>query len=631
MASVWLDGYAASTDSYYGSGGLYDQIGVAYRKRLAEPTFIEGSYKGAGILNPTNGPQLLAVSIDAPDLRHIKLVFDTAVFRGSGAITVSDNFVVGSIIFSGRIVYLTLNKPAYQPTKDAPTDPKPTTITLAAGAFYCWVAAQNANVGNVLVSNRAIARGTPWTIDTTTLATKPLWAFYWYYFNKLTPPLIRLLTADALTTTDAAPVIPPDPNAASPAQRWYVTNGATEVNAGGTFTGVISAGGDSLKVSCKLRSDSVQSLKPFGTAVITALPTGQAWSVECTAVDTCSASGGGGAATFIGQVLGGNVPITATAALDNTKPVLTTPPAYAEGAFPNPDTTPDAYGYVDTAYPTRRPFAYTLPTVDALNQRLGAPLVNDWRKYDLPSTYVLGGALPRLPDGLCYVRVERPFTTSTGVAWDANDSGAPLRPATGAQLPVKAHVTGNTIVAWYKYTSTTGLPAGATAWIVNASLTTPDLMNGYFTLLRNGNPIVITGGWTLGIGAATFGSNGDLTLTVYKFKALNTPVAIVGTETPWDGVTIQIKNNLLIADGAFIATSPPDTTLSVSELQDRSVVVVCLNDVSKQGFRAGDLVYVQDTAVTLADRYDLVGTAHTRQVFRILGGISGVKNNLTGF
>lgn len=122
---------------------------------------------------------------------------------------------------------------------------------------------------------------------------------------------------------------------------------------------------------------------------------------ELTVVKSPVLSGGG--AVVLGTVLGGNAPplnYDANADRDNT------------------DVRLDEQGYplVGTVYPDSRPLSIPVPTI--YNGRLRElPRVKDWARYILnPKTYTMGSILPRCPDGLCYVRLERPFALG-GSSW----------------------------------------------------------------------------------------------------------------------------------------------------------------------------------------------------------------------
>jgi hypothetical protein len=388
MPTIWLDGYAVSTDEDYGVVLPYDQRGVAFRYRTAQPTYAEDLYGDEGDIEPT-GVSVVAARIDAPDTRTLKIVLSTIASRGSGAITLSDGYVAGGVRMAGRIAYVTLDARATE--VEYGSTAKPVSVTIGQNAFICRSFETGERVGNSSTTS-TIERGTEWLIDTSTYADKPLWAFCLAKFNRLTPPLPVPL---GIETDSGAVTIPPDPVGSPGNARWYVTSGATEVAAGGQFVGTISAAGESLRISCKLKADSVESLKPFGSAVITLITESGDWIAECTAVDTCAASGGGGGGgtTVSAIVYGGNCAETAA-----------------------PFATPKTYIASLARFPT--PLDPKKPV--------------DWAKLELPITFAHGDPIPqrdtaptvtptqaKWPDGIGLARLCRPSVVGTK-SWDAD-------------------------------------------------------------------------------------------------------------------------------------------------------------------------------------------------------------------
>jgi hypothetical protein len=355
-----------------------------------------------------------------------------------------------------------------------------------------------------------------------------------------------------------------------------------------------------------------------------------------------SSGGGGGAAVAVGVVLGGNA---IQKLLTATVPALTDPVLRA--TYPSPDTTENEYGFLDSDFPDRRVYAYSLPETDPAGNKLSVPIVNDWRKYLLPKSYTLGTKLPRIPDGLCYVRIERPYTLSDGTSWDANDVGPPARPGVGDQGPVKAFLSDTTATVWFRHALDEGIPAGAPSgaeWDIGVALAaaaTPTAVSALFDVTSASSPVVVDG-WTIGIGGASINPDGSMTLTFYKFKDAFAPQVVDAADISSDNVS-----NLTVAvpAGALEVTLSPVAPAVVGEVVqskaaslvvrdgvDRDVVAICLNDSGRQGFRAGDLVYVADVPIPMPDRYGMVSPDgnQTHNVFRIMGGVSGTKANITG-
>lgn len=350
------------------------------------------------------------------------------------------------------------------------------------------------------------------------------------------------------------------------------------------------------------------------------------WFVFC---PKGSGDGGGGAAIAVGFVLGGNVQLNSLPPADD---IELKDPVYRH-TFPSPDDTENEYGFLDTDYPARRPFAFTLPELDLTGAALERPIVNDWRKYDLPSGYSLGDALPRLPDGLCYVRVERPFSLKGGETWEAGDTGPPPRPSVGAQEYVKAVLDNTSINIWMRYPvdegRPVGAPPGATWRLMSPAPSTPDEVRTLLPITSDGNPVPI-GTWVLGAGGVSLDPDGFLEVRLYKFKEGSAPTpASAGEIASLSTFTITPASGIVVS--TYQDTPVESASLAVVTGDIREGVVVALNDVSRQGFRAGDLVLLIDSPIDYEDRYGMVDSDgnQVRRVYRILGGSSGVKRNIT--
>jgi len=391
---MYVDGYMVSTAPDYGAGGLYNQQGVSLRARTTAATYTEDLYTGEGNLDPF-AIGFDAARIDAPLYRVVKVVCSTVVSRGRGAITVSDGYAVGGVTILGRIAYVTLSLPASEPVLGFPSV-TPVSITLDVGAFTCW----SSEAGGRILSSQTtitIVRGADYTLSTV-YNDKPMWAVSLAYFGKLFPPVPVVDPADNLDDGGTTQIIPPSPTAVAPSKRWYVTNPTgSEILPGVDFVGVISEGGDSLSVTCTLKSDSVEPLKPFGVAVITQfLPNS---NVECTAIDTCSASGGGGGTVIL--------PVTAQVYGGNASPF--------EGKVTNVSRNGASVVSDDACkYPSTLPYIFP---VDLRSFPSGIPQPKSWIAGGvdlsvLPNNWTHGSPFPstgtdarRLPDGLGWVRL----------------------------------------------------------------------------------------------------------------------------------------------------------------------------------------------------------------------------------
>lgn len=447
-------------------------------------------------------------------------------------------------------------------------------------------------------------------------------------------PEIQCVAVDEIKSAEAKPggrtvlVTPYNEGGVCSGQygQWQVLTG---------FGGQINRGlycGDSFEKTDGYSSPGVSStvdcsdIAERGTKCIAIRDRGR-WFVFCPKGD---GSGGGGTAMAVGVVLGGNVFLKT---LPEDTPELQDP--VYRTTYPSPDDTVNEYGSLDTDFPSRRPFAYTLPTVGPDGNALSAPIVNDWRKYDLPEGFALGDKLPRLPDGLCYVQVERPFTLAGGETWESGNTDPPPRPSTGTQAYAKAILDAPGVTVWLKYAVDEGLPAGSSpgaTWRLGADLRgsqDPDVVTTKLVLTKGGLPIAI-GDRTLGVSAVALDHQGYLSLTLKKFKTGNAPTTATAAEVEAVGnFNVAITSGVVVTSDRDVSVAAK--TLGVATGDIRGAVVIGLNDVSRQGFRAGDLVYLIDSPEEYGDRYGLVSPDgnQVRNVYRILGGVSGVKRNIT--
>lgn len=284
-------------------------------------------------------------------------------------------------------------------------------------------------------------------------------------------------------------------------------------------------------------------------------------------VKLAQGSGVSGAPPPLCSVLGGNVPpITFKLTADP----LNTDPLLDEQGY---EITPDSY-------PSNRPFAFSLKTIES-NQLLLLPRVKDWTRFDLPLTYKIGDALPRLPDGLCYLLLERP-TVLAGSSW-LSRYDIPLRVAAStiaAPFILAARtVSGDVMQAKVKWSRPIALPSSPTQ----------DLYHLTFTPY-SGSPVVLT------VTAVTLDSSGWITTITYEDPSTSTDIdPLLGTLA------------LTVSAGAVLSTATPAvgnntvTDTPVAYTYEKFSVAVGMNRQATQAFAFGDLVIVSPAVVALAD------------------------------
>jgi hypothetical protein len=355
-------------------------------------------------------------------------------------------------------------------------------------------------------------------------------------------------------------------------------------------------------------------------------------------------SGGSSSATAtavaVGLVLGGNVlPCVIRDDIKYVKP-------QARSTYPTGDAAEDEFGFKDSDYPVYRPYAYTLPTVDPSGAEQSQPIVNDWRRYDLDKNFKLGGKLPRLPDGLCYVRVERPYTIGSS-AWDSNVDRAPARPTVGDQAPVKGVILGSgNLKVWFKHAAAEGLPENGGSWKLSDAiedinvpmdLTKVQELNSYFTLSSGGAQLTLEGD-PVGVYKLSFDAEGYLTAELIRITEMGTQPLNAEDAEGLGAFDLSIKAGVLASYNGSeeLAASVAGDVLS-SPLQDRAVIITCLNDSGRQGFYAGDIVLVDKTAIRFPDRYgeaagNTAADTQYRTVYRIIGGSgTNARANITSY
>lgn len=291
--------------------------------------------------------------------------------------------------------------------------------------------------------------------------------------------------------------------------------------------------------------------------------------------------GGGGTDIYIGQILGGNAsPLLPPSKLTGIKGKENyTVPSTAN------KTEPDELGFVDADYPTNRPYAYPLPTLNKNNRLVESPRVNRWDRYTLPDTYKFGDSLPRLPDGLCYVRLVRPYTWS-GKRWDACYTQPPEQNGAEIIFPSKARWDGTTLVIWWSSSSsrwilTNGMAKGLGLPVVPANI--QYALEGLQD--STGKPVVVV--------TAAYAS-GKTTLVL-------------------SGVpTTSLIGQTLVVDDAILVTESLDElsvggTLVIEGTADAATVVIACNRDGIQGFVQGDYVIMKDDSLTITDHANLAG------------------------
>jgi hypothetical protein len=227
------------------------------------------------------------------------------------------------------------------------------------------------------------------------------------------------------------------------------------------------------------------------------------------------------------------------------------------------------------------------------------PDVADWANYpEVMEDYTAyGKALPVLPDGLCYIRLERPYSL-LGKSWD---SAYPPNP-------------GN---------QTTAPPGLVTARVGQSSRNVVDV---YFDTELEG-PVGIIGLFHLL--DKTSGSNVALqTATLTGSNKVSLAMA--------SALDLTHSYTLSISAKAVRATQvgPPEHSRRYNNAAETSVVfefmsnslLIAINRVGSQTFYAGDLVIMQDSGLTITDSNPASGVATTRSVAEVLSNASNARS-----
>lgn len=277
-------------------------------------------------------------------------------------------------------------------------------------------------------------------------------------------------------------------------------------------------------------------------------------------------SGGGGSAIYFGTVMGGNSTTTRTPTAEFTGTSLI--------ALPAPFFT-DAGELAP----------YSMPAV------------TDWDDYPevMPGYTAYGGALPVLPDGLCYVRLERPYAL-LGSTWEAGYPPNIVNQVTSPPLAITARVSGSTL-----------------------------------------NKVVVHFDTELA-------RNGSLGLFHLFDITDNRAVPLLSVTRDINRVTLSLTKNLdkthaymlsLDARAAYATmTGTPEHRGRANDPQELGVVfeflsmslVIALNRVGAQSFYAGDLVIMQNTGIEITDTDPASGVFTTRAVAEVLSNATNARS-----
>ena len=275
-------------------------------------------------------------------------------------------------------------------------------------------------------------------------------------------------------------------------------------------------------------------------------------------------SGGGGSALYFGTVMGGN----STTVREPTK----NPTGASSIALPVP------YFNADGAL---SPF--------------NMPDVADWADYpdNMEDYAAYGSALPVLPDGLCYVRLERPYTL-LGKSWAAGYPIDITLQYTDKPLAVVAAVNGSDLSKVLVYFDTAPATFGG---------------KSYFKV-RN-----IATGALVPVSSASINSNVvTLNLQQELDSASSYSVSVlaraVRNGAGVSGYAYRYNDSALL-DAAFDFLS--------------GSLVICINRVASQTFYAGDLVSLQNTGLTITDSAP-AGAPLTKAVAEILSNATNARS-----
>lgn len=247
--------------------------------------------------------------------------------------------------------------------------------------------------------------------------------------------------------------------------------------------------------------------------------------------------GGGSSSTLLVTVLGGN-PLAPAAIGD---------PVTGTVALPVPLTD-------DNGEPT----ASVLPTVA------------DWTALEIPTDYRIGDPIPAMPDGLCLVKLERPYSFGAK-SWDAAISPSVEVVTTGPVEFVSASVDiqadAGVVKVYFNRNLSNIVYAGLVLVKDTTNNTTIDVSN--VIVSENVASIYLT---------ADIDPSHTYTLTISKSKFI-TPIE--------DGLPQQL--------------SPLVQSEAIRFLGDAFIVTYAVNRRAYQSFYAGDLVTASDEGTVLVD------------------------------
>jgi len=270
--------------------------------------------------------------------------------------------------------------------------------------------------------------------------------------------------------------------------------------------------------------------------------------------------GGGGSALYFGTVMGGNSTTTRTPTAEFTGSSLI--------ALPAPF-------YTDTGELA----PYTMPSI------------TDWSDYPqvMPGYIAYGSALPVLPDGLCYVRLERPYTL-LGKSWDAGYPPNIVNQITAPPKAITARISSGLnkiIVHW-----DTELARVSSLGLFHLFDITEDRVVALSSVTKDENKTTINLSKTLDATHA-------YTLTIDARAVFATQVG-----------TPEHRGR----------ANDPQELSAVFELLSASLVI-CLNRVGAQSFYAGDLVSIQNTGLEITDSKGV-----TRAIAEILSNATNARS-----
>lgn len=381
----------------------------------------------------------------------------------------------------------------------------------------------------------------------------------------------------------------------------------------GNLVGKVASGTIGAGQGLKVLPQALESVTVPGQGTPTA------WMVSTS--EECLPLGGGGSGSLVATILGGNVdPSTPP------DPTKKNDASYLKGKINRApaglgSTYADELGFLDTDYPTSRPYAFPLPILNVEKAKQALPLVNRWDAYwPLPESYRFGDKLPRLPDGLCYVRLARPYSWN-GSAWDANLSTPPG--TTGALVGVSVTVKADS-------GSTTSQTLTVT-WTRSDSVTVGDWnQSDLGEDIPASEAFSLPGSFLRDPGTGTY-----LSVASYTHAAGITTLTLSSAQPVGDlaGKTLLVQAGvLLIADPQNPATALPSPiqTLTIAVTGDRGTVALACNRSGLQGFTAGDHVVMADTKLEITDHSSLVpsqdggaGTDRTLPVLELISGAGG--------